>query len=149
MDKIKLREELRLSLNEFYHSKITNTFIEIFQGEGAVLLCLKHCPGPVNPSVISDIVGLSRARVTNIINSLRQKGLVSLEQDENDRRKSNVMLTDKGVQFTIEGANTLEFYVGTLFNAIGEEKILILIDIIKTVNDTFRRWEREAKDFNE
>lgn len=149
MDKRDLRDELRASLSEFYHSKVTNSFIEFFQGEGAVLICLQHSNGPIYPSTISDLVNLSRARVTNIINSLRQKGLVNLEQDENDRRKSLVTLTEKGINFVINGANTLELYMDTLFNAIGEEKMTILIDIVKTVNDTFARWEREALDKNE
>ena len=146
MDKRNLREELRYSLNEFYHSKTTSWFIEFFQGEGAVLICLQHSEGPIYPSTISEKVGLSRARVTNIINSLRQKGLVNLEQDETDRRKSIVTLTEKGEKLVIEGACALELYMDSLFNAIGEEKMTILVEIVNTVNDTFRRWEREALD---
>ena len=149
MDKQKIENELTLYLNELYHSKVTSAFIDFIQGEGAVLLCLKHHEGPIYPSSISSLVGLSRARVTNIINSLRLKGLVDLEQDEADRRKTHVMLTEKGEQFVIEGANNIELYADSLFNAIGEEKILILIDIIKTVNDTFKRWEREAENQDE
>ena len=149
MDKENLCNELRLNLDELYHSKVTSAFIDFIQGEGAVLLCLKHSSGHMCPSAISDLVGLTRSRVTNIINSLRQKGLVDLEHDENDRRKTHVMLTEKGDQIVIDGANNIEQYVDSLFNAIGEEKMLTLIDIIKTVNDTFKRWEREAENKDE
>ncbi len=146
MDKNILREELRNSLNEFYHSKVTTSIIEFFQGEGAVLLCLKHAEGPMNPSTISKKVGITRARVANILNALKQKGLISLEQDENDRRKSFVSLTEKGIQEIIEGANAMELYTDNLFLNIGEEKIKTLIDIVKTVNDTFKRWAREKEE---
>ena len=149
MDRDNLQNELRLNLNELYHSKVTSAFIDFIQGEGAVLLCLKHNGGPICPSAISEMVCLSRARVTNIINSLKQKELVVIEHDENDRRKTHVMLTEKGIQFVIEGANHIEMYVDSLFDAIGEEKILTLIDVVKTVNDTFKRWEREAENKDE
>lgn len=149
MRKDDLLEALKFNLSEFYHSKVTAHLMEVFQGEGAVLLCLQHNPGGINPSQISEMVSISRARVTNILNSLKQKELVSLELDEDDRRKTLASLTEKGSQSVIEGANKIELYMDSLLHEIGEEKIATLVDIVKTVNDTFKRWEREASEIDE
>ena len=47
-------------------------------------------------SDLAKALNVSRPNITNLINALLQKGLVTQEEDEHDRRRKHLALTDKG-----------------------------------------------------
>lgn len=47
-------------------------------------------------SDLAKALNVSRPNITNLINALLQKGLVAQEEDEHDRRRKHLTLTDKG-----------------------------------------------------
>ena len=86
-------------------------------------------------SELADSLNVSRANITNLINVLLEKELVSQTEDDNDRRKKRLKLTPKGVQlvnkvqpFRLEVIN----YLTEGFTS--EEKRVFLIFIETCIN---------------
>ena len=98
-----LRNELMQELWRMNKMDIIVHLMEIIEGETAVLGYLARCNGKlVNPSMISEELNISRARTANILRSLRKKELIVMEIDDDDRRKMQVGLTEKGRNFFAE-----------------------------------------------
>ena len=53
---------------------------------------------PIVASELANALNVSRPNVTNLINSLIEKGLVSQKEDKKDRRKKFLTLTTEGVK---------------------------------------------------
>lgn len=90
------------------------------RGEDAILLCIYHAERPVFAGEFKDMAGLTSGRIASILKQLEAKGWVIRTQDENDRRKTQVALTDAGKQY-IEGEMTRRTALcETLFDGVSE-----------------------------
>jgi len=69
---------------------------ESMHGEAFVLKYLSYQDGFVLPSEISNIMGISSARIAAALNSLERKGLITRQIDPSDRRRILVELTSEG-----------------------------------------------------
>lgn len=65
-------------------------------GSFAVLGALDRAGGSLSPSRISEVVGVTRAGVTGLVDSLERRALVVRRDDPRDRRRTDVVLTDGG-----------------------------------------------------
>ena len=104
MDKTQLRDGLMRELRRMTKLDIIAGLREFVEGEIAALYCLNEAEGALAPSQLSEELKVSRARTANILRSLRNKGLIAMEIDDDDRRKMQVGLTEKGRNFS-EAAN--------------------------------------------
>ncbi len=68
----------------------------VSQGESSVLLHLSRHTRDNTPARIAEKVGLTRARLTQIVAQLEAEGLITKESDGTDKRKVRVALTEKG-----------------------------------------------------
>ena len=99
-NKEELRDELIQELWQMNKMDIIVHLMEFIEGETAALGFLSQRIGMrVNPSQISEELNISRARTANILRSLRNKGLIAMEIDDDDRRKMHVALTEAGRDF--------------------------------------------------
>lgn len=53
----------------------------------------------LQPSELSDVLGVTRTRVTRIVNDLEKRGWTERKQDGTDRRCIHLCLTEKGLSF--------------------------------------------------
>ncbi len=65
-------------------------------GSFAVLGALERAGGSLSPSRISKAIGVTRAGVTGLVDSLERRELVVRRDDPRDRRRTDVILTDAG-----------------------------------------------------
>lgn len=63
-----------------------------------ILLFLYHSPCGDTAKDIVEEKNLSKAHISKSVDNLRAKGFVVLTQDENDRRKRHIELTQKAVE---------------------------------------------------
>lgn len=132
MKKTNIKERFSMSLLGIYNMDFTKQLIQFLQGEQAVLFALS-VSGVLNPSDMSDKLGLTRSRMSMILTSLKKKELIDLQTDEKDRRRTNVELTKKGKQFITEKENDVLIYFDTYVDKMGYEKVEHLI---KLINET-------------
>ncbi|MCI6509104.1 MAG: MarR family transcriptional regulator [Bacilli bacterium] len=140
MDRDVLRESIEENINSIFKHKKFETFINFIEGEGSVLACLARNPEGIMPSKISKCINVSRARVTNILNTLCTKDYVELKPDPNDRRKVLAVLTEKGNNFVSEKINERVILFEYMYEYVGKEKMErfneLLINVLNMFNET-------------
>lgn len=53
---------------------------------------------PMLAADLADVLNVSRPNITNLLNSLIEKGLVRQEENTNDRREKHLILTTEGIK---------------------------------------------------
>ena len=135
------RLKLKEMIIELYHT-ISSTQIDKFlEGEGAVLMYLYHAEEGEYPSRLSTFLDVSRARITSIINALKAKDYVEIENNEDDRRKVKVIITDKGRTYLESKRKAFDKLFNELLLGIGDEDIDEVIHSINYLTGVFENME--------
>lgn len=126
-----LRKDLIDSLKNVYQMPAFGTLEDLLQGEALILRYLAvRRDEEVYPSEMSRDLRLSRSRITGALNSLRAKGLVEMEHDQQDRRRVRVFITPTGMATILEKLTRMDHYFDQMIAGIGEEDTSELIRII-------------------
>lgn len=136
MENKNIKTELIESLLEFSNSNYASLFFRIMEGKNAVLHFLNTSNNDVTPTIISQKLEISKARVTAIINVLSKEELIIIEKDKNDKRKMYVKITSKGKAYLLNKLNTIESEMATLVNTLGIEKTSELVEMLKLINQS-------------
>ncbi len=108
---------------------------ESMRGEVFVLLHLLEKNTCILPSEISEEMNISSARVTTILNSLENKGLITREIDKNDRRKIIVNLTNKGRKKAKNNKKIIVSLTSQILEFLGENDSKELVRITHRLID--------------
>jgi len=100
------------------------------RGEMFVLFFIKKMGGKTVPGQISSAIGVSSARIAAALNSLEEKGLITREIDNEDRRKIIVELTREGEAHAEEERKKHIEKIKTVLEALGEEDAKDLVRIV-------------------
>lgn len=131
MNPIELRDSFTASLFQMYKMDSTGKLAEYWQGKLSVLMYVyQHNNAKINPSVLSDALHVSRARITTELSALRKKGYIIMEMCEDDRRRMHVILTTDGKRFIKKKQREIEKHFDILINGLGEENVTEFIRLI-------------------
>lgn len=109
----------------------TGDLTEYLKGETAFLVLLKNSgKKTVTPFYLSDELGVTKGRITAIINSLSEKGMVTLGQVEGDRRKVDVRITKAGVEYIDKKLDNVGAFVNEFCNKMSKDKVDELVSLI-------------------
>ncbi|NLE26317.1 MAG: winged helix DNA-binding protein [Clostridiaceae bacterium] len=132
MDNLQLRSVLISTLSKMYEMEAFNNVAVFIQGEMHILWCLLQSPDrETNPSLLSDLLHVSRSRITAALSSLRKKGYVTMEMSEGDRRKMRVLLTPEGEAYIKLKQEIVERYFDLMIEGLGEQNVLELNRLIE------------------
>lgn len=127
-----LKYKLTAILSKMYDTVAFTSLAEFLQGEIHVMHNLYLSRDmEINPSILSENLHVSRSRITAALSSLREKGYVTMEISENDRRRMLVSLTAEGIRFIEEKKENVEKYFDTLIDGMGEKNVNELIRLIE------------------
>ena len=129
-----LKNELIEALLQLYISNQASSIAEMLEGEHAVLSYILKEEQDVTPTNISIKLGITKSRVTAILNSLHEKELVLLKKKSDDRRKIIVSLTEKGEEDIVSKLVLLDNKIVKLIKELGIEKSTTLIGILNDIN---------------
>lgn len=144
MKREELRDNIDGVLSEMFKIGFINKYLRFIEGEGAVLYILAKNPDGIIPSEISDLLQVSRARVTSILNSLKIKDLVFLKHDDLDRRKTYVLMTEKGCDLVAKLINERIYLFDFLYEKIGGEKMNSFYELLTSTLETLKLFEEEG-----
>lgn len=131
MDNDTLKLKLIKSLEKIYYMEAFSQLADFLQGELYLLKFLASNKGKeFGPSELSQILHISRPRITTTISPLRKKGFVKTEPDQYDRRRLKVKATDKGIRFVNNKQRKVEDNFEAFIDGIGEKDTLELIRIV-------------------
>lgn len=132
MDNLQLRSILVASLSKMYEMEVFNNLAIFLQGEMHILWCLLQDPDrEINPSSLSDLLHVSRPRITAALSSLRKKGYITMEMSEGDRRRMRVLLTSEGKDYIKLKQGIVEKYFDLMIEGLGEDNVLELNRLIE------------------
>lgn len=142
-----LMNELVTSLEKVYFMEAFTHLTEFLQGELYILHYIsQNLDQSINPSSISEKLHMTRPRVTAILNTLKQKGYVETEQNEEDRRRLAVRITERGLNFINEKQINAKMYFQLFIDSVGEENTHELIRIINlAVNEIDKKLESQGE----
>lgn len=145
MDKTRLISELMGSLQKMYDMERIAPLLEFCQGEMRVLLYLdshRNQEMEVCPSDLSEALFVTKQRITTILASLRKKGYIVMEKSRADRRKRQIILSERGIQYVAEKRRFVEGYFDLLFQSLGED---LMLELNRLVALTAEKLEGFAK----
>ena len=102
------------------------------------VLCLLMCAdkGRASPSELSELVGLSRANMTRILDALVTEGLVSRTIETRDARRHAIQITSAGRKVTVNAVPRLAEPLTRAFSGLSAEEFsqldLLLRKLIKS-----------------
>ncbi|MBN7773626.1 MarR family winged helix-turn-helix transcriptional regulator [Clostridium aminobutyricum] len=114
---IEFMEKMHLLKKARPHRQIN----ESMHGESFMLHYLSFQGNSALPSEISNIMGISSARIAAALNSLERKGLITRRIDPSDRRRILVDLTSEGKALAEERHRTMLEETTTLLSMLGEQ----------------------------
>lgn len=137
---------LKEMIIELYHT-ISNTKIDEFLvGECAVLMYLYHKEDGEYPSKLSTFLDVSRARITSVINTLKNKGYVEIRNEKEDRRKVKVFITNEGREYLEHKRQMFDKIFDDLLSVIDDDRIDTVIHSINYLIELFRNMEEVIND---
>ena len=140
-----LKNEFIEALLQLYISNQASSIAEMLEGEHAVLSYILKEKQDVTPTNISLKLGITKSRVTAILNSLHEKELVLLKRKSDDRRKIIVSLTEKGEEAIVSKLIVLDNKILKLIEELGVEKSITLIEILNDINQIIVKEKINAR----
>lgn len=87
---------------------------------------------------LAQVMGCSRQNAKEVLNSLCKKNLVFLQQDEKDKRKQRIYLTEKASLMSEKYAQKEQAFMSLLYNGISDDEIRAVYKIISKMEDNLK-----------
>lgn len=130
-----LAQEVLEEFDQLGHRMTTN-MRNARRGENGVLHGLARSDRPLTPSELAEMGHLSSARVANVLRSLEEKGLVTREHSQVDRRRVTVSLTEAGRAEHERRKEEFEELACAFLAQLGERDAQEILRILRRVNQT-------------
>lgn len=130
MDYERLAERFMGYMHHMRRSHPHRAISRAVQGERQVLQCILEEGGGIRPSLISERMGISTARIAATLNALEQKGWVTRRIDPGDRRRILVDLTPEGRQHAKEAHREVLKEVAAMLERLGEHDAMEHVRIV-------------------
>jgi len=105
--------------------------------EAVILMYIEQKEG-VLPKDISDAMGVTTARVAVALNELAEKGLITREIDDSDRRRVIVKLTPKGHELAAEQKQKYIDKMASFFAELGDHDAKEYVRIMSKIAKIMR-----------
>lgn len=113
-----------------YQATADAFFGEISWKQVFAIVCIDMCREAPTLRELSMVMGSSHQNVKQILLKLERKGFVEMRQDEKDRRKQRIFLTEKARAFSASHDEQSQQIVGKIFDGIPEEQLDVTIQTI-------------------
>ena len=137
---MKLQEQMLKNICEKWRLTIT---------EGKVLTFLYNNPGKDTAADITELRMLSKGNVSQAVESLIQKGLLTRSADQNDRRKIHLSLLSPAKEITNAIHVMQKNLYGQIFNGLSEEDLKIYERINQKIMENTTNAIKERNRENE
>lgn len=103
------------------------------EGEGALLLNIARHGGKLSFLQARQAISSVPSRVTALVESLQEKGLVEKRRSEQDRRFRYLLLTDKGRDFVNEIKGEINESFRDMFSKVGDEEVEAFLSTLERI----------------
>lgn len=107
-----------------------------------LLACMNLYPEEApTANELAKTMGCSRQNVKEVLNSLEKKQFVRLENDENDKRKKRVYLTEQAKLMGAKYQQKEIEFLKHLYEGVSDEEVDSAYSIISKIEDNLKRME--------
>lgn len=117
MNTEKMAEILFEQLKPTSSNSLTDVLNEFSRGEVGVLSYLAFDKNEVSSGELSEKLNVTTARIASILNSLEEKRYIKRKNDTLDKRKTLVVITEKGKELAV---NTKKEIINKIIKVIDE-----------------------------
>lgn len=99
-----------------------------------------------NPTLkeVADIIGCSYQNIKRMATALEKKGYLKIERDNYDKRKYNLIKTNKIQTVSNEIQTEINQFIETLYKNISAEELMCVLEVLEQMNKNLK----EAKECN-
>ena len=90
-------------------------------------------------SELADAVGCSYQNIKRMAASLEKNDYVAIVEDEEDRRKRHLVMTDKFLKMGEDNIKMTQTFMEELYSGIAEEELEIMVGILKKLEENVKR----------
>lgn len=109
------------------------------RGEVGVLSYLAFDKDEVSSGELSEVLGVTTARVASILNSLEIKGYIKRKEDSLDKRKTLVVITEKGKELAINAKREIINKIISVVREVGYEEIMEYVKIAIKIREVLNK----------
>lgn len=123
-------------------SKFSKNYMDLKKGlpirpsEMGVLNILAATPGPHTSVMLAELLGVSKPMITAYLTALSEKGYITKEQSQDDKRVYYVMPTQKAMQLVEDVQADTNAHLADLVSVLGQEDFDLLVKLIQKANQT-------------
>lgn len=114
--------------------------------ETMIIMCVRgmlHKEKYVTPSMVCNELGISKSNLTNMLNSLENKGFLKREFCPDDRRNVSIILTSKAEEIHTRFHEDMDKKVNELSDYLGKEDTEKLVELLGKSLTYFEKQERK------
>lgn len=121
-------------------SKFSRNYMELKKNlpirpsEMGVLNIIAATPGPHSPVMLAELLGVSKPMITANLNSLSEKGYITKEPSQDDKRVYYVLLTEKALQLVEAARIDTDKNLAQLAEIMGQDAFELLVDLTQKAN---------------
>lgn len=127
-----IKDEFLMVLYELSKLKMVGYIVTFIQGEDAFLLRL-YLYKELNAKQLSKELGITKGRITALINSLKRKNYIITRKNEHDKRSTLISLSEKGKIYLEEKLEKSDKYFENVFEVLGVNEASNLLNTIKNL----------------
>lgn len=142
--------DLMIRTSRLHHKNIEKLFDDtgLHRSQRRMLMHLSRFDAMPSQRKIADDFDISPACVARTLKALACEGYISRTGDEDDLRRNNVSITEKGLSTVTETRNAFEQIDFAAFDGFSEEEINQLSALLDRVQGNLRRLG-ETQDINQ
>lgn len=114
---------------------------EFSRGEAGVLSYLSFDKEEATSGELSEKLNVTTARVAKILNSLENKGLIKRKEDIYDKRKTVVVITEKGTELAEYAKKNIINKITNVIKEIGYDEVISYLKTTKRIIEVINKEE--------
>ncbi len=118
-----------------------NAMKEISWKQFFAIICINMCKEAPTLKELSDILGSSHQNVKQILLKLEKKGFIQFQQDETDKRKQRIVLTDYCMEFCKKNDGMSRNVMNDMFEGVTQKDIETTIQTIIHIENNLKGLE--------
>ncbi|GKT03119.1 hypothetical protein OKN36_06550 [Furfurilactobacillus sp. OKN36] len=92
----------------------------------------------VTQSELAELMDVRPSSLSEMLSKLAERELIERQTDENDKRVTHVVLTDKGKAVLAERQDAADDYLATIFAGLSDEETVQLTQLLGKVNGSLK-----------
>ena len=102
------------------------------------IICINMCKEPPTLKELSDIIGSSHQNMKQILIKLEKKGFIEFKEDDSDKRKQRIYLTDHCREFCNKNDDVSRKIMGMMFEGIPKKDLETTIKTITRIEGNLK-----------